>query len=228
MGYEVHEMSNETHEKQHPATAVDIAFEMGVTVDRIGQVFRAFRNGGHPAFTGPFNRIAPLTPMQLAAIRGEDMPKPKEQDTSEAFLNCTDDSEPAKGLPNEVAPAGGLEAKRTLLTRLLEIEWRVQIFVLFAFCLVVGHAGFIWWDLSKLWGMAGTIGGGFVFVFILSGMVLMSEKSEKMKEVRENMLWAVTSLEALAVVVHQATFYRNAGEAFVAGLGVGYTGQLPL
>ncbi len=112
MGYEVHEMSNETHEKQHPATAVDIAFEMGVTVDRIGQVFRAFRNGGHPAFTGPFNRIAPLTPMQLAAIRGEDMPRPKEQDTSEAFLNCTDDSEPAKGLPNEAAPAGGLVVDR--------------------------------------------------------------------------------------------------------------------
>ena len=40
------------------------------------------------------------------------------------------------------------------------------------------------------------------------------------------MLWAVTLLESLAIVVHQATFYRSAGEAFVAGLGLGYTWAL--
>lgn len=100
--------------------------------------------------------------------------------------------------------------------------WRIVAFVILTFTIVVGHAGLVWYDMSLLWSTPGKIGGGIVFAFILSGMVLMAEKSEQMAEVRENMLWAVGALEALAVVVHRGAFSRNAGEAYNAGFGVEY------
>lgn len=100
--------------------------------------------------------------------------------------------------------------------------WRIVAFVVLTFAIVVGHAGLVWYDMSLLWSTPGKIGGGVVFAFILSGMVLMAEKSEQMAEVRENMLWAVGALEALAVVVHRGAFSRNAGEAYNAGFGVEY------
>jgi len=52
--------------------------------------------------------------------------------------------------------------------------------------------------------------------------IMMSEKSEAVGEVRENMLWAVGSLEALAVVVHSGAFSRNGGQAYAAGMGIEY------
>lgn len=103
MGYEVHEMNNETHEIRDYTTGVDLSLEMGVTVDRIGQMFRSFRNGGHPAFVGPFNRIAPLTPRQLAALRGEDftiIELQKQEDNKGDVLDSIGEPEP----PKEVAP----------------------------------------------------------------------------------------------------------------------------
>jgi uncharacterized membrane protein YecN with MAPEG domain len=70
--------------------------------------------------------------------------------------------------------------------------------------------------------MPGKIGGCVVFLFILSGMVLMSDSSERMTEIRENMLWAVGLLEALAIVVHKGAFSRNAAQAYAAGMGIEY------
>lgn len=88
-------------EMRYATTATDLANEMGVTVERIGQIFRAFRTGKHPAFVGPFNRIAPLTPLQLAALRGEDF---------EAFAPAIDtdykgEVPTSPEQPKEVAPA---------------------------------------------------------------------------------------------------------------------------
>lgn len=96
-------MNNETHEIRDYTTGVDLSLEMGVTVDRIGQMFRSFRNGGHPAFVGPFNRLAPLTPRQLAALRGEDLTiidLPKQEDNKGDVLDSIGEPEP----PKEVAP----------------------------------------------------------------------------------------------------------------------------
>jgi hypothetical protein len=87
----------------------------------------------------------------------------------------------------------------------------------------MGHSGLIWYDMSRLWAVPGAIGGGIVFAFIFSGLILMSDKSEKLMYIKENMMWAVGALESLAIVVHQATFYRAASEAYIAGLGVEYT-----
>ena len=152
-----------------------------------------------------------LTPKQVAALiqAGERKGSaPKEKDST------TDTISLEQGRPNVVAP------------QKVESNWRATLFVWVAFLIVMGHAGFIWYDMHRLWATPGKIGGGAIFLFIFGGMVLMSDKTERMKEIRENMLWAVTLLESLAIVVHQATFYRSAGEAFVAGLGLGYTWAL--
>lgn len=53
-------------------TPMDLAAEMQVSPERIGQLFRAFRDGKHPHFAGRFNRFAELTPIQAAVLRGED------------------------------------------------------------------------------------------------------------------------------------------------------------
>lgn len=104
-----------------------------------------------------------------------------------------------------------------------ETNWRASIFVCVSFAIIMGHSGLIWYDMAKLWAVPGAIGGGIVFAFIFSGLILMSDKSEQLIDVKENMMWAVGALESLAIVVHQATFYRAASEAYIAGLGVEYT-----
>ena len=107
--------------------------------------------------------------------------------------------------------------------KLVETNWRASLFVFVSFVIVIGHSALIWYDMSSLWAVPGAIGGGIVFAFIFSGLILMSDKSEKLMDIKENMMWAVGALESLAIVVHQATFYRAASEAYVAGLGVEYT-----
>ena len=214
-------MINEMGEMHNRITPMDLAVEMQVSPERVGQLFRALRDGKHPHFAGRFNRFAELNPIQVAVLRGEDLtvvdvvdiaePEPVEVETKE---DTTEPMSLERGRPNVVA------------TQKVESNWRATLFVWVAFLIVMGHAGFIWYDMARLWATPGKIGGGAIFLFIFGGMVLMSDKTERMKEIRENMLWAVTLLESLAIVVHQATFYRSAGEAFVAGLGLGYTWAL--
>lgn len=214
-------MINEMGEMHNRITPMDLAVEMQVSPERVGQLFRALRDGKHPHFAGRFNRFAELNPIQVAVLRGEDLtvvdvvdiaePEPVEVETKE---DTTEPMSLEQGRPNVVAP------------QKVESNWRATLFVWVAFLIVMGHAGFIWYDMARLWATPGKIGGGAVFLFIFGGMILMSDKTERMKEIRENMLWAVTLLESLAIVVHQATFYRSAGEAFVAGLGLGYTWAL--
>lgn len=200
-------------------TPMELAAEMQVSPERVGQLFRAFRDGKHPHFAGRFNRFAELTPIQVAVLRGEDFEvEIKEEDTEQAatFAADTVAMTPEQGRPKEVAPRG-IEAGRT---------WLQKAVLTGLALIVVGHSCLIWYDMFWLWKVPGAIGGCVVFLFILTGMGLMSDRSEGMEANKENMLWAVTLLEALAIVVHQATFYRNAGEAFVAGLGLGYTWAL--
>lgn len=209
-------------------TPMDLASEMQVSPERVGQLFRSLRDGKHPHFVGRFNRFAELNPIQVAMLRGEDLTvvevvdlvkpeteQPEIKETEGAAVQAAEHSMSLEAGPvNESAP------------QKVESNWRATLFVWVAFLIVMGHAGFIWYDMARLWATPGKIGGGAIFLFIFGGMVLMSDKTERMKEIRENMLWAVTLLESLAIVVHQATFYRSAGEAFVAGLGLGYTWAL--
>ena len=52
---------------------MDLAAEMQVSPERVGQLFRALRDGKHPHFAGRFNRFAELNPIQIAVLRGEDL-----------------------------------------------------------------------------------------------------------------------------------------------------------
>lgn len=54
-------------------TAIDLAAEMQVSPERVGQLFRSLRDGKHPHFVGRFNRFAELNPIQVAMLRGEDL-----------------------------------------------------------------------------------------------------------------------------------------------------------
>ena len=203
--------ANMSYEITGEETANTLAQKWGIGVDGIRIKYSALFAEGHPLFVAKFDRHAPLLPEQIEILT------PSKRGSQK----------------NNIPKAGkSVQGAEKSAPALLEIGiktpfmWRAMLFVFIAFLLVIGHAILIWFDMSVLWSTPGKIGGGIVFAFIFSGMILMSEKSDKMAEIRENMLWAVAALESLAIVVHQATFYRSASEAFTAGLGVGYTWAL--
>ena len=126
--------------------------------------------------------------------------------------------------PSEITSHSETTITESKIEKLAAVtNWRASLFVFLCFVIVMGHSALIWYDMAKLWAVPGAIGGGIVFAFIFSGLILMSDKSEKLMDIKENMMWSVGALESLAIVVHQATFYRAASEAYVAGLGVEYT-----
>ena len=136
---------------------MDLAVEMQVSPERVGQLFRALRDGKHPHFAGRFNRFAELNPIQVAVLRGEDLtvvdvvdiaePEPVEVETKE---DTTEPMSLERGRPNVVA------------TQKVESNWRATLFVWVAFLIVMGHAGFIWYDMARLWATPGKIGGGAI------------------------------------------------------------------
>lgn len=155
-----------------------------------------------------------LTPAQITALikAGERKGSAPKTTESAATYAANIAMTPAQGRPNEVAPQRIKQA----------MNW-LKISVLAGLALiVVGHSFLIWYDMGLLWRTPGLIGGGVVFLFILTGMGLMSESSEQMAELREHMMWAVTLLEALAIFVHSGAFSRNGGEAYAAGMGIEY------
>lgn len=196
-------------------TAKELAKKEGVTVRAIGIPFAKLHREGNPLFPLPFSQSLQLSPEQIEALRPKRAPiKKTRTDTAPPAVNIAmiDDA----GRSNEAAPNVGL--KRISLPEM----WRTKLFAALAFVLVIGHAGLIWYDMGLLWSVPGKIGGGVVFAFIFSGMILMSERAEKMEEIRDNMLWAVGFLEALAIVVHRGAFSRNAAQAYAAGFGIEY------
>lgn len=197
--------ANMQHEIQGEETATTLAAKLGKGVDGIRIKYSSLFAQGHPAFAQKFDRHAPLTAEQVQILAPQKGTQAKNTRTAES----------ARGAEKSAPP----QPVKTALK-----NWRVTAFVWMAFILVMGHAALVWYDVAFLWGMPGTIAGGVVFAFILSGMVLMGDSS--LGEVRENMIWAVAALEGLAIVVHQATFYRSAGTAFIAGLGIEYTWAL--
>lgn len=93
---------------------MDLAAEMQVSPERVGQLFRSLRDGKHPHFVGRFNRFAELNPIQIAALRGEDftvvdavdMIEPK-QEIKETESDAATSAEPMSlelGPSNEMAP----------------------------------------------------------------------------------------------------------------------------
>lgn len=200
--------ANMAHETYSEITANELAQKLGKGVDGIRIKYSQLFAESHPLFVAKFDRHAPLSHEQIEIL-----------------------SPVKRGLEKSNIPKAGKSAQgagKSAPTLFASSDWTWQtwVFVVGAFLLVIGHAGLIWYDMAMLWKMAGKIGGGVVFAFIFIGMVLMSEKRPKMAAVRENMLWAVGALEAAAIVVHRGAFYREASEAYAAGMGEVYTWAL--
>lgn len=199
----------------------------GIEPDTLRIRFTKLHRAGHADFPERWRIDGELTEKQVRELLSAGERKGSEPKVAQAQAQAkeieTDTAPPAviamiddAGRPNEVAPNVG--PKRISLPEM----WRTKLFAALAFVLVIGHAVLIWYDMGLLWSVPGKIGGGVVFAFIFSGMILMSERAEKMEEIRDNMLWAVGFLEALAIVVHRGAFSRNAAQAYAAGFGIEY------
>lgn len=94
-------------------TPMDLAAEMQVSPERVGQLFRSLRDGKHPHFVGRFNRFAELNPIQVAMLRGEDLTvvevvdlvEPENKETEGAAAQAAEHSISLEAGPvNESAP----------------------------------------------------------------------------------------------------------------------------
>jgi len=137
---EMHEKMGEMH---NIVTAMDLALEMRVTPERVGQLFRAFRDGKHPHFAGRFNRFAELSPIQVAALRGQDiagMVDAKEETESAASFATPVAMTPEQGRPNEVAPQRKESGKN--------IKWGEVVALAIAFVLPTLASAFNTYNVS--------------------------------------------------------------------------------
>lgn len=93
-------------------TPMDLAAEMQVSPERVGQLFRSLRDGKHPHFVGRFNRFAELNPIQVALLRGEDLTvvevvdlvEPEIKETECAAAQAAEPMSLEAGPENESAP----------------------------------------------------------------------------------------------------------------------------
>lgn len=93
-------------------TPMDLAAEMQVSPERVGQLFRSLRDGKHPHFVGRFNRFAELNPIQVALLRGEDLTvvevvdlvEPEIKETEGAAAQADEPMSLEAGPVNESAP----------------------------------------------------------------------------------------------------------------------------
>jgi hypothetical protein len=105
-------MNKEMGEMHTRITPMDLAAEMQVSPERVGQLFRAFRDGKHPHFVGRFNRFAELNPIQVAVLRGEDFtvvdlvePEPEIKESEGAAAQAAESNMSLEAGPvNESAP----------------------------------------------------------------------------------------------------------------------------
>ena len=106
-------MNKEMGEMHTRITPMDLAAEMQVSPERVGQLFRSLRDGKHPHFVGRFNRFAELNPIQVALLRGEDLTvievvdlvEPEIKETEGAAAQAAEHSMSLEAGPsNEMAP----------------------------------------------------------------------------------------------------------------------------
>lgn len=83
---------------------------------------------------------------------------------------------------------------------------RASISVLL-FCVVIGHAGLVWYDLAAMWGVPGTIGGGLMFAVMLAALGFASDPA--VNRTSEAALWFAALLDIAAYFVHFQVFDRH-------------------
>ena len=74
------------------------------------------------------------------------------------------------------------------------------------FCVVIGHAGLVWYDLATMWGVPGTIGGGLMFAVMLAALGFASDPA--VNRTSEAALWFAALLDCAAYFVHFEVFDR--------------------
>ena len=74
------------------------------------------------------------------------------------------------------------------------------------FCVVIGHASLVWYDLATMWGVPGTIGGGLMFAVMLAALGFASDPS--VNRTSEAALWFAALLDCAAYFVHFEVFDR--------------------
>ena len=75
------------------------------------------------------------------------------------------------------------------------------------FCVVIGHAGLVWYDLATIWGTPGTIGGGLMFAVMLAALGFASDPY--LTRTSSAALWFVALLDIAAYFVHFEVFYTE-------------------
>lgn len=70
--------------------------------------------------------------------------------------------------------------------------------------IVVGHAALIWYDCAKLWQVAGQIGGGIAFLFVLGCVLVATDPSRNLTSLAA--IWMMVGLDIAAWWVHFPVF----------------------
>lgn len=167
-------------------TAKDIAKKEGVNIATI-------RHRWNAAFAkGTFNQNATLSPEQVAAI-------------SRNFSQAIAKPIKQKPIVNKPVPAAKSEPPARQ-----KIKWpafpeiRTAAINILLFGAVIAHAGLIWFDCSELWGIAGQIGGGAVFMVLLAALLLASDSS--LPRTSGNAMAFVFFVDCAAWKVHYEVF----------------------
>lgn len=71
---------------------------------------------------------------------------------------------------------------------------------------IIGHGALIWYDCATLWGTAGLIGGGVVFLIVLAAVLLASDETRV--RTSGTALYFALCIDICAWWVHFPTFQR--------------------
>lgn len=167
-------------------TPMDLAAEMQVSPERIGQLFRSFRDGKHPHFAGRFNRFAELNPIQVAILRGEAVEVVEisaENTESEAVAHSANIAmSPEQGRPNEVAPQG------------LEVDGKTQRtgfqkFLLVGVCVLCAGA-----SVSNMLDISTQIKDSFVVACVITSIFTLAPFAVFYADVKPGVSWLVSGI----------------------------------
>lgn len=176
---EIHTMKNEV------ITAKDIAKLEKVNIATI-------RHRWNAAFAkGTFNQNAPLSPEQVAAIS---------RNSSQAIAKTI--QQPIVHKPVPAAKSEPPARQKIKWPAFPEIRTAAINILLFG--AVIAHAGLIWFDCSELWGIAGQIGGGAVFMVLLAALLLASDSN--LPRTSGNAMAFVFFVDCAAWKVHYEVF----------------------
>lgn len=109
-------------------------------------------------------------------------------------------------VPKEVESVKAEQIEQAPALLSLDTMRKTAISVLL-FCVVIGHAGLVWYDLATIWGTPGTIGGGLMFAVMLAALGFASDPY--LTRTSSAALWFVALLDIAAYFVHFEVFHTT-------------------